>query len=142
MIGLRSKKEALRWLLAALMTAIGVAHFAAPTNFVRIVPAWLPHPLLLVHVSGAAEIAGGVGLVCPWPRLRRAAAWGLVALYVAVFPANINQAVNGIQFEGQSAPTWAFWVRLPFQVLFIAWALWYTRPDRRPSSQSSSFDNK
>jgi uncharacterized membrane protein len=130
-------REPLRWLLAAFMVAIGVLHFVAPANFVRIVPAWLPHPLLLVHVSGVAEIAGGVGIVCPWPRLRRAAAWGLVLLYVAVFPANINQAVNQIQFEGQSAPGWLFWLRLPFQALFIAWAHWYTRPER-----PSSLDNK
>jgi uncharacterized membrane protein len=90
-------KEALRWLLAAAMVAIGIAHFVSPANFVRIVPSALPHKLLLVYVSGAAEIAGGVGLVCPWPRLRWAAAWGLIALYVAVFPANINQAMNRIR---------------------------------------------
>jgi uncharacterized membrane protein len=123
-------KEALRWLLAAAMVAIGIAHFVSPANFVRIVPSALPHKLLLVYVSGAAEIAGGVGLVCPWPRLRWAAAWGLIALYVAVFPANINQAMNQIQFEGGATiPAWALWLRLPFQALFIAWAFWYTRRD-------------
>jgi uncharacterized membrane protein len=123
-------KEKLRWVLAAIMVAIGIGHFVAPASFIRIVPSWLPSPALLVYASGVAEIAGGLGLVCPWPRLRRAAAWGLVALYVAVFPANVNQAVNAIQFEGGSTiPTWALWLRLPFQAMFIAWALWYTRRD-------------
>ena len=111
------------------MIAVGVLHFARPHGFLRIVPAWLPAPLILVYVSGAFEIAGGLGLF--FQRVRPYAAWGLIALYVAVFPANVNQAVHAIQLADGSAPipVWALWLRLPFQALFIAWAWWMTRPD-------------
>src|SRR5687767_6281857 len=122
------ERSLLRWLLALAMITVGVAHFVMPAPFVRIVPAALPHPLLLVYLSGAAEIAGGLGLLAPWAGVRRAAAWGLVALYIAVFPANLNQAWNGVQFEGgRPIAAWILWARLPFQALFIYWAWQYTR---------------
>lgn len=114
-----------RTVLAVLMIAVGVAHFATPAGFVRIVPSWLPSPLLLVYVSGAAEILGGAGLLVP--RARRAAALGLVALYVAVFPANVNMAIHHIQPEGVVLPEWAFWARLPLQAALIGWAAWIAR---------------
>jgi uncharacterized membrane protein len=57
-----------------------------------------------------------------------AAAWGLVALYVAVFPANLNMAVNHIhQLGGMTVPEWALWLRLPFQGVFIGVAYWLSR---------------
>ena len=107
------------------MVAIGLLHFLEPDGFVRIVPAWLPAPLLLVQVSGFFEIAGGAGLLVA--RAHRAAAFGLIALYVAVFPANINMAVHDIQPVGHPIPTWALWGRLPFQALFIGLAWWMSR---------------
>jgi uncharacterized membrane protein len=108
------------------MATVGALHFAAPDGFVRIVPAWLPAPLGLVYASGLFEILGGLGLLVP--RTRRAASLGLVALYVAVFPANVNMAVNRIALDGvHQLPVWALWLRLPFQALFIAWALWAGR---------------
>lgn len=115
-------KRILRGVLALAMTGIGILHFTDPEPFVRIVPGALPAPLVLVYVSGLAEIAGGVGLLIP--ALRRAAGWGLIALYVAVFPANINMALNNIPLGNEPVPTWALWARLPFQILFIAWAYW------------------
>ncbi|HZS38542.1 MAG TPA: DoxX family membrane protein [Polyangia bacterium] len=122
-------KILLRWTLAAIMVAIGVSHFADVEPFVRMVPAWLPWPRLLVLVSGACEIAGGLGLlVAP---LRRAAAWGLVLLYLAVFPANINMALHHVQPYARHIPDALLWARLPFQALFIAWAWWFTRPPWR-----------
>ena len=69
------------------MIAVGVLHFVRPKAFVRIVPKFLPTPLALVYISGFFEILGGVGLLIP--ETRTWAAWGLIALYVAVFPANI-----------------------------------------------------
>ena len=94
-----------------------------PDPFVRIVPAWLPAPLALVLVSGVFEILGGVGLLVP--RARRAASFGLVALYLAVFPANVNMAIHHLTFDGVTPiPPALLWGRLPFQILFIAWALW------------------
>ncbi len=112
------------------MVAVGVLHFARPDGFVKIVPAFLPAPLLLVYVSGFFEIAGGVGLFVT--RVHRAAAVGLIALYVAVFPANINMAVNAIQPTGGHLPTSVMWLRLPFQLVFIGVAWWLSRSPTRP----------
>jgi len=112
-------------LLAGVMIAIGVLHFVRPKPFVRIVPKFLPAPLTLVYVSGFFEILGGVGLLIP--DTRAWAAWGLVALYVAVFPANIYMLTNNISLNpNKPIPRWALWLRLPFQFLFIAWAYWFT----------------
>ena len=55
-------KNALRWVLSIFMVSIGIAHFVFTGDFVPMVPPWLPAPVLLVYVSGVAEIAGGVGL--------------------------------------------------------------------------------
>lgn len=117
----------MRWLVAIAMVIVGVQHFRDPEPFVRIVPAVLPAKLWLVWISGVAEIAGGLGLLVP--RTRRWAGYGLIALYVAVFPANINMAVNHIQMGDSPLPAWAPWVRLPFQAVFIALAWWVSRDD-------------
>jgi uncharacterized membrane protein len=119
-------RTALRVVLALGMIAIGVDHFVAPAFFVRIVPHALPSPPLLVQISGACEVLGGVGLLVP--RVRRAAGIGLVLLYVAVFPANVNMVVH--PELGGSLPGWALWARLPLQLVLIAWALWVSRSSR------------
>lgn len=117
-----------RLLLAVAMVAIGVMHFVDPAPFVKIVPSALPWPLALVWLSGVFEILGGVGLLIA--RSRRVAGYGLIALYVAVFPANINMAINQIQIGDEPLPLWAMWARLPLQLLLIAWAWWVSRPQR------------
>lgn len=123
-------KLILRALVALAMVAIGSAHFFEPEPFVRIVPSVLPAPLALVYVSGFFEIVGGLGLL--WSKTRQWASWGLITLYLAVFPANINMAVNEIQLEaGGTMPVWAMWARLPFQALFIAVVWWLGKPDER-----------
>lgn len=114
-------KSIARGLLAISMTAIGTLHFISPEPFIQIVPSFLPQPRWLVYISGACEIAGGIGLLVP--RVRKPAAWGLIALYLAVFPANINMAVTNMPVGGQQYPL-LLWLRLPFQALFIAWAWW------------------
>ena len=126
------------WALAAGMVGIGLLHFLVPEPFVRIVPAALPSPLLLVYLSGGAEIAGGLGLLLP--RTRRLAAWGLIALYVAVFPANVNMAVNGVQLTKDGhVPCWLLWARLPLQLAFIGWAYSFTkRPKSSPGSKGNA----
>lgn len=120
----------LRVLLAFAMIGIGVMHFTSPEPFIKIVPAFLPAARTLVLVSGAFEVLGGVGLLVP--QTRRWASYGLVALYLAVFPANINMAVNNISIGDAPMPTWALWARLPMQIVFIAWALWVGRSDEQP----------
>jgi uncharacterized membrane protein len=122
-------KTPLRWLLTVVMVGVGIAHFVFPAPLEAIVPAWLPNHHLLVLISGVAEIAGGVGLQLPM--FRRLAAWGLIALYVAVFPANLNQAMNHIEPTGSHIPGLILWARLPLQILLIAWAYWYTRREPR-----------
>ncbi|MBK7395816.1 MAG: DoxX family protein [Myxococcales bacterium] len=122
------RRAVVRPIVALAMTAVGVMHFVSPAGFVKIVPPWLPAPLLLVYVSGVAEIAGGVGLLIP--PLRRLAAWGLVALFVAVFPANVYMAMNDIQPFAAHVSRAAQWMRLPFQAVFIAIAVWLAREPR------------
>jgi uncharacterized membrane protein len=124
-------KSALRWLLTVLMVGAGLNHFRVPDLYVAMMPAAIPASwhLVLVQISGIAEVAGGLGLILP--RTRRLAAWGLVALLVAVFPANVNMAVNQLPLGEQAIPTWALWARLPLQALLVAWAFWYSRDRRR-----------
>jgi len=118
-------KEILRVLLALFIITAGVLHFVTPAPFVKIVPPQLPYPLELVYISGFFEILGGVGLLIPLVSV--AAAWGLIALFIAVFPANINMAVNNIKLEGIPHSPALYWARLPLQAVLIAWAWWYTR---------------
>ena len=107
------------------MILAGVMHFVSPGPFIRIVPRWLPAAAALVAISGACEILGGLGLLLP--ATRRWAAWGLVALFVAVFPANVNMAVNRIPLGPTALPDWALWLRLPLQAVLVAWAWSFTR---------------
>lgn len=114
----------------------GVLHFLRPEAYLPMMPGYLPAPRALIYVSGAAEVLGGVGVLIP--RTRRAAAWGLVALLVAVWPANLHIALENVPLFGaeQGAGAWN-WVRLAFQVPLILWAWSYTRGarvDRPPSS--------
>ena len=121
-------KAIARLMLAALMVGAGVMHFLNPSFFVKIVPPYLPFHEELVAVSGAIEILLGVLLVIPnWSRL---AAWGVVALLIAVFPANIYV------FQHQEivpASALAHLIRLLLQGVLIFWAYWHTKPDEKPS---------
>ena len=117
-------------LLAGLFTSAGVMHFAKPDFFEAIVPDWFPDARLANQVSGAAEIVLGVGLLAP--PTRRASALGLLALTVAVFPANIDMAINRVEVkpvEGRltrsvgTASGPQNWIRLPMQFPLIGW-LW------------------
>ena len=124
--------------MVVVMVASGVGHFVATDVYVAMVPALLPAPKLLVWVSGVAELAGGLGLVAPWPRVRRAAALGLIALLVAVFPANVNMAVHHLSPAGLHASATALWLRLPFQAVLIAWAWWLSRRPRAAADAAAS----
>jgi uncharacterized membrane protein len=115
-----------RVLLAAVFLGSGTLHFLSPAPFLKIMPPYLPHPLALLHVSGVAEIAGGLGLLVQ--QTRRAAAWGLVALLVAVWPANLYMAMSHVGLPGVLGQSWAQWLRVPLQIPLILWAWSYTRP--------------
>jgi uncharacterized membrane protein len=108
-----------RVLLAVLFVAAGVAHFIRRDSFVGMVPTWLPNAALLVAVSGIAEMAGGVGLLVP--AVRRAAGWGLIALLIAVFPANVHMLADARATGASTAWQTALWIRLPIQPLLIWW---------------------
>jgi uncharacterized membrane protein len=113
-----------RRLLANFFVAAGVNHFVMSRAYERIVPPPLrAHAKRVVQVSGVAEIAGGVGVLVP--ATRRLSGLGLVALLVAVFPANVQMAREPHRYRG--IPRWALYARLPLQPLMILWAWRATR---------------
>ncbi len=105
------------WPVAILFTVAGALHFVITDKYMRVMPPYLPFPHALVLISGAAEIAGGLGIL--FPQTRHLAAWGLIALLVAVFPANVFMAQAGIM-----GPPWVLWARLPLQAVLIWWVWW------------------
>lgn len=119
-------KALARWLLTAFMVVAGLNHFIATDAYVAVMPSLLPAHRLLVYLSGIAEIAFGLGLI--FPATRRLAAWGLILLLIAIFPANVNMAVNHLPLGDRDVPAWALWMRLPLQLVLILWAWWFTRP--------------
>lgn len=113
-------------LVAAFFIVAGAFHFVRPDAYAGIMPTFLPHPEALVLISGAAEIAGGVGMLVS--AARRTAGVGLIVLLVAVFPANVQMLLN---HRTQGTPWWmeaALWIRLPFQGVLIAWVWRVTQP--------------
>jgi uncharacterized membrane protein len=109
--------------MGVFYVAAGAAHFVVTQLYMRAMPGYLPAPRALVLVSGVAEIAGGIGVIIP--ATRRAAAWGLVLLLVAVMPANLWMAQHPENFA--EIPQWFFWARLPLQAPLIWWAWRFTR---------------
>jgi len=122
-------KPLLRYVLGILFIAAGLYHFINPDFYLRIMPPYLPWHLFLVHLSGLFESALGIMLLIP--KFTRLAAWGLIALLIAVFPANIHMAMNPQLYP--DIPPFALWLRLPLQGVFIAWAYWYTGNSKRRS---------
>ena len=115
-------RSVFRTILAISFIVVGILHFTNPAPFVSIMPSYLPWHLELVYLSGVFEILGGTGLLIPFTR--RWAMWGLIALLVAVYPANINMLVNVIYLDDMPQERWILWVRMPLQ-FFIGWGvLW------------------
>ncbi|BDI29603.1 membrane protein [Capsulimonas corticalis] len=115
----------MRVVLAGVMIWVGCLHFLHPEPFISIVPSYLPAHRALVLISGFFEALGGLGLLVP--RVRRAAAVGLIALYLAVFPANVFMATHHVPINGQHFSSLLLWLRLPLQFVLIAWAWWVRR---------------
>ena len=133
---LRSARARLRVALAAMFVLTGATHFTATESMLQMVPESLPLRREAVYVSGVAELAGAAGLLIP--RLSRAAGLGLAAMLVAVFPANINVAVNQLQIDLVSTDPVMQWVRLLVQPALIWLVVWATGRERRsPAVQAA-----
>ena len=116
--------------LAAFFGLAGTMHFVIPRSYEAMMPPSLPTHREAVVVSGVAEIVGGAAVLPR--RTRRLARWWLLALLVAVFPANVQMAVNPEQVRGldlNRVPRWALWARLPLQPLCMLW-VWRATKDR------------
>ncbi len=115
--------------MGTLYIVAGINHFLHPATYAAIMPPYIPWPMLMIAISGAAEVLGGIGVLVPngfvFPRTRAAAAWGIVALLIAVAPVHINMCLHPDHFP--AIPLLVIWVRLPLQLPLIAWAWFYTR---------------
>ncbi|MEO5661148.1 MAG: hypothetical protein ABIQ90_15335 [Polaromonas sp.] len=112
-----------RYLLGALFIGAGLNHFWHTAFYVAMMPPYLPWPLGLVYASGIAE--AGVGALLLFQRWQALAGWGIIAVSVAVFPANVQMALHPDLFP-QFSPL-GLWLRLPLQIVPMVWAYWYTR---------------
>lgn len=125
------------FVVAAFFLFAGIGHFTSAEFFVAIVPPYLPFPYALVYVSGVFEILGGLGVL--YPPTRRFSGFGLIALLVAVFPANLHMAMHPEFFS--DVPEAALYGRLPMQFVFAA-TIWFgalsVAPTSDPEAASSS----
>ena len=125
---IRYIKLATKYIFAVLYVLAGVMHFARPEFYLKIMPDYLPWHEELVFLSGVAEVLLGVMLAIP--KTSRLAGWGLIALLIAIFPANIYLYQHPeIQQQVLPAPQWVHLLRLPLQGVLILFAYWYTRAD-------------
>lgn len=111
-----------KYLLAIFMVGAGTLHFIRPDFYLKIMPPCLPWPLELVYLSGVIEFV--LGLLLLVPRFTRWAAWGIIALLIAIFPANIYLYQHQEIIPG---PPLLHLLRLPLQAAFILWAFWHTK---------------
>jgi uncharacterized membrane protein len=112
----------MKWVLGVFFVAAGAAHFVRSDIYMRIMPPYLPWHRGLVYLSGLCEVALGVLVLIP--RFTIPAAWGLIALLIAVFPANVHMAMSSRLYSAISP--FLLWLRLPLQGVLIAWAYTYT----------------
>jgi uncharacterized membrane protein len=120
-------KPLLRVVLALFFVGAGVNHFIATGFYLSMMPPYVVWHLAMVQISGVAEIVLGVLLLVP--ATTTIAAWGLIALLIAVFPANLQMALHPETFPEFSPGS--LWLRLPLQAVLIAWAWWYTKRRNR-----------
>jgi len=124
------------WVMAAFYCVGGFNHLYNPDFYLAIMPPGLPNPEWLNVLSGLAEIVLGVFVL--EPRVRVLAAWGIIALLIAVYPANLYVWLENVGPEGPGTGSeLANLIRQPFQLLFIVWAWWYTRPDADTATAGS-----
>ena len=119
--------------LATFFIYFGVDHFINPDFYLSIMPPSFPLHEEAIYISGFFEIVGGVGVLIP--RFRKIAGWGLVALLIAVYPANIYMAITPEAFPDIQVEMLYF--RLVLQFLFLYWAYSVTRPVFNLSNQKN-----
>jgi len=118
---LQTWQSCARFALATMFLFTAIAHFTSTRkDLIAMVPPAFARPDLLVTITGILEAAGAIGLM--FARTRPWAAWGLILLLLAMFPANVSAALRGVQLRGAAATP--LWIRVPVQILFIAWAWW------------------
>jgi uncharacterized membrane protein len=115
-------KEITLYLMAILYILAGINHFVMPKFYLRIMPPYIPWHNAMNYISGAAEVLLGIFLFIPI--YSHFAAWGIIMLLIAIFPANVYHSTNSK--AGKGIPKWILYLRLPFQGLLILWAWWYT----------------
>jgi uncharacterized membrane protein len=121
---LASWQDSADYALAVMFVFTSSAHFnKMKHDLARMIPPYLPRPLLIVYITGVLELLGAAGLVLP--HFRRLAGICLIVLLIGMFIANVNAARQGVTLRGK-APT-PLWLRAPMQVLFIALLWWSTR---------------
>ncbi|WP_201768342.1 DoxX family protein [Stutzerimonas azotifigens] len=120
--GLPDWRARMRLAMVLALLLIGADHWLTPARYLAMMPGYLPLHRPLVLFTGACEIAGALGLLLP--RTRRLAATMLALYFVCVFPANLHNALHGLAVDGLPRAQWYYWLRLPFQPLIIAWALY------------------
>lgn len=111
------------YLMGVLYVLAGLNHFWHPEIYERMIGGMLPYGLELVYASGIAEMVLGIGVMIP--ATRTIAAWGLITMLVAIFPANVNMALHPADWHMNP---WGLYLRLPLQLLFIYWAYLFTKP--------------
>lgn len=114
------------WVMGGSYILAGLNHFRDPGFYLPMMPPYLPAHAELVALSGVAEVALGAAVLVP--ALQHWAAWGIIALLIAVFPANLHVALHDIPIGGAAQGAgWLNWARLPLQAVLIGWAWLYTR---------------
>ena len=118
-------KRILLWVMAFFYILAGVMHFVRPDYYRPMMPPYLPWHEFLIYLSGLAEL--GLGIAVLIPSIRPLAAWGIILLLIAIFPANLHIALHNVPVFGATEGAGiGNWIRLPFQGVLIAWAWWYT----------------
>lgn len=128
--GLDSAAARMRLALAAALLFFGADHLLTPERYLPMVQGLVPWPAFIVAFTGLCEIAGALGLLAP--RLRRWAGMLLAIYFIAVFPANIRNALQGLSVAGLPDAQWYYWLRLGFQPLAVWWALFSAGITRWP----------
>jgi len=123
MLNFLTQPSTSRYIIAIAFMAAGLLHFIKPGFYIHIMPEYIPYHKLMVYISGIAEILGGAGVLIP--SSRSIAAWGLILLLLAIFPANIDMSLQAIKHQGwRSFYALATLLRLPLQFVLMYWVYW------------------